>query len=69
LNGVRRHSTPGPRVRAHEIHVPKTVELEQRIARLELKLQRALEDLENTRQRMSALQAQLDHYGAKFGGF
>jgi exonuclease VII large subunit len=67
LHGVRRRSTPAPRASAHEIHVPKTVELEQRIARLELKLQRACEDLEKTRQRMSALQAQLDHYGAKFG--
>lgn len=67
LNGVRRHSTPAPRASAHEIHLPKTVELEQRIARLEIKLQRAVEDLEKTRQRMSSLQAQLDHYTAKLG--
>jgi hypothetical protein len=68
LNGVRRHSTPAPRGSAHEIHVPKTVELEQRIARLELKLQRTVEELEKTRQRMSALQAQIDHYSARLGG-
>jgi len=67
LPGVRRHSTPAHRATAKEIHVPKTVELEQRIARLELRLQRACEELEQTRQRMSALQAQLDHYGAKSG--
>jgi len=47
--------------------VPKTVELENRIARVEIKLQRALEDLEQTRQRMTALQARLDHYAARFG--
>ena len=47
--------------------MPKTVELEQRIARLELKLQRAFEELEQTRKRMTALQAQLDHYAARFG--
>ena len=48
--------------------MPKTVELEQRIARLELKLQRTVEELEKTRQRMSALQAQIDHYSARLGG-
>jgi hypothetical protein len=47
--------------------VPKTVELEKRIARPEMKLQRTCEELEQTRQRMSALQAQLDHYSAKSG--
>ena len=47
--------------------MPKTVELEQRIARLELKLQRAVEELEQTRKRMTALQARLDHYAARFG--
>lgn len=49
------------------MQVPKSVELEQRIARLELKLQRAVEELEQTRQRMTALQARLDHYFARFG--
>jgi hypothetical protein len=43
------------------------VELEQRIARLEIKLQRAVEDLEQTRLRMTALQARLDHYAARSG--
>ena len=52
---------------AREIHVPKMLELEDRIARLEIKLQRAAEDLEHTRQRISALQARLDHYSAGFG--
>ena len=56
-----------PRVSAREIHVPKMLELEDRIARLEIKLQRAAEDLEHTRQRISALQARLDHYSAGFG--
>jgi chaperonin cofactor prefoldin len=68
LPGVRQHSTRHrPRASAHEIHVPKTVELEQRIARLELKLQRTCDELEQTRQRMTALQARLDHYFARFG--
>lgn len=49
--------------------MPKTVELEQRIARLEMKLQRACEELEMTRQRMSALQARVDHYSARFGQY
>ena len=47
--------------------MPKTVELEQRIGRLELKLQRTCEELEQTRQRMTALQARLDHYFARLG--
>jgi hypothetical protein len=67
LNGLRRHSTPAPRASAHELHVPKSVELEKRISRLEIKLQHALEDLEQTRQRITALQARLDHYTARFG--
>jgi len=67
LNGLRRHSTPAPRASVHELHAPKTVELEKRIARLEIKLQRALEDLEQTRQRITAVQARLDHYAARFG--
>jgi hypothetical protein len=67
LPGVHRHSTPAQRATAKEIHIPKTVELEQRIARLELNLQRAFEELDQTRQRMSAVQAQLDHYSAKSG--
>jgi predicted LPLAT superfamily acyltransferase len=43
------------------------VELEQRISRLEMKLQRACEELDLTRQRLTALQAKLDHYAARFG--
>jgi hypothetical protein len=67
LNGLRRHSTSAPRASAHELHAPKTLELEKRISRLEITLQRALEDLEQTRQRITALQARLDHYAARFG--
>jgi len=65
----RRQSIPIPRSTARELRLPKTVELEQRIGRLEMKLQRACEELELTRQRMSALQARLDHYVARFGQY
>jgi hypothetical protein len=65
----RRQSTPIARSTAPELRLPKTVELEQRIARLEMKIQHACEELELTRQRMSALQARLDHYVARFGQY
>ena len=65
----RRSSTAHPRSTAHELQVPKTVELEQRIARVELKLDHAREQLDVTRQRLVSLQAQLDHLFAKFGRF
>jgi molecular chaperone GrpE (heat shock protein) len=69
LRGLRRRSIPDPRSTARELQLPKTVELEQRIARLEMKLQRACEELEATRQRMAALQARIDHYTARFGQY
>jgi uncharacterized coiled-coil protein SlyX len=43
------------------------VELEQRIARLELRLKRTCDELDLTRQRMASLQAQLDHLIARLG--
>jgi hypothetical protein len=65
----RRQSISHPRSTAHELRLPKTVELEQRIARLEMRLQRTCDELEVTRQRMAALQARLDHYAARFGQY
>lgn len=67
---TRRHaSTPKLQVTANEGPPPKSVELEHRLGRVELKLERACEELELTRQRLSAIQAQLDHLLAKFGVF
>jgi chaperonin cofactor prefoldin len=64
----RRSSHASTRSTARELQLPKTVELEQRISRLEMKIQRACEELDLTRQRLSALQAKLDHYyAARFG--
>lgn len=63
----RRSSTRVPPTTARELRLPKTVELEQRIARVELKLQRTREQLDEARQRVAALQAQLDHLSAKAG--
>jgi hypothetical protein len=65
----RRQIIPTPPSTARELRLPKTVELEQRIARLEMKLQHACEELEVTRQRMAALQARVDHYLARFGQY
>jgi uncharacterized small protein (DUF1192 family) len=61
----RRFATPAPPATANELQLPKTVELEQRIARLELKLQRTCEELDEARQRVASLQAQLDHLAAR----
>ena len=69
LRTGRRSTIHTPRSTADELQVPKTVELEQRIARVELKLDRTVEELELNRHRMVALQAQLDHLLAKLGRF
>ena len=63
----RRSSTPATRATAREFQLPKTVELEQRIARLEIKLQRTREELDDARQRVAALQAQIDYLSARTG--
>jgi hypothetical protein len=65
----RRSSTPRLPASSNEAPPPKSVELEHRLGRVELKLERACEELETTRQRLSAMQAQLDHLLAKFGVF
>jgi hypothetical protein len=52
---------------AGEAPVSKTIELEQRIARIELKLHRACDELDVSRQRLVALQAELDHLLARLG--
>ena len=67
LRARRHRSSHSPLSTAGEFQVPKTVELEQRIARLEMKLQQACEELDRTRHRLTALQAKLDHYAARFG--
>jgi uncharacterized small protein (DUF1192 family) len=67
LRARRRSSTPVRPTTASELQLPKTVELEQRIARLELKLQRTREELDDARQRMAALQAQIDYLSARAG--
>jgi len=45
----------------------KSVELEQRLARVELEQQRLTETLDLILKRLTAIQAQLDHVGAKLG--
>lgn len=67
LRPRRRSSTRVPPTTASELQLPKTVELEQRIARLELKLLRTREELDDARQRMAALQAQIDYLSARAG--
>ena len=67
LRARRRSTTRAPRATANDLQFPKTVELEQRIARLELKLQQACEALEQTHHQLTAVQARLDHYAARFG--
>ena len=67
---TRRHaSTPRLKATANEAPPPKSIELEHRLGRVELKLERACEELDLTRQRLNAIQAQLDHLLAKFGVF
>jgi len=69
LPSFRHHSTTGlPRDHAHEVSIaPKSVELEQRLARVELQQQRITETLDLILKRLTAIQAQLDHVGAKLG--
>jgi len=54
-----------PRVRDTAAEVPKSIELEQRIGRIELKLKELLQQLELQTKRSAAIQAQLDHLSAR----
>jgi hypothetical protein len=47
--------------------VPKSLELEQRVARVELQQQQIRETLDVVLKRLAAIQAQLDHLGARVG--
>jgi hypothetical protein len=60
----RRHSTiREPRASARE--VPKSIELEQRVARVELALKDMRDTLDVLTKQFIALQAQLDHVAAR----
>jgi uncharacterized coiled-coil protein SlyX len=61
----RRRSTINAfRATAHEVP-PKSIELEQRISRLELLVEELVHSAERQTTRISAMQAQLDHLTAK----
>jgi hypothetical protein len=60
---ARRSSTPEIPVVAND--VPKSIELEQRLARIELALKELNERTDRLHTRNIALQAQLDHLAAK----
>jgi hypothetical protein len=63
----RRHTTVhDDRTRAHDAGVPKTVEIELRVARAELVLQELRLTIETLAKRVIAVQAQLDHVMARF---
>jgi hypothetical protein len=69
VRGRRRATTPRQTTTADEGSIPTGVELEQRIARVELRIERTSEELELTRQRLVALQAQLEHVLGRLGHF
>jgi uncharacterized coiled-coil protein SlyX len=60
----RRHSTLR-RIAATATELPKSLELEARIARLELLVKGLREDLAARQRNEAALQAQLDHLAAR----
>jgi hypothetical protein len=65
----RRQSTLGsPRWTANDLPIaPKTVELEQRLSRLEGCCTALQEQMKGNERHVKALQAQLDHFMAKLG--
>lgn len=65
MTGRRRFTTQMPRSLASEFSPPKTVELEIRVARLELALDDAKDKIDLMNKRMIALQAQFDHFMAR----
>ena len=62
----RRSFTPVVRTTAHEF--PNSVELEQRIVRIELAIQDIQLSMELQAKRTVAIQAQLDHFVARIRG-
>jgi hypothetical protein len=54
-----------PQLRDTAAELPKSIELEQRIGRIELKLKELLQQLELQTKRSAALQAQVDHLAAR----
>jgi hypothetical protein len=64
---LRRNSTI-PSIRTIAIGIPKSLELEQRVARVELLIQRLQTALDLQAKLTIALQAQLDHIDARLSG-
>jgi hypothetical protein len=64
----RRRSTVKPtRATAAEFPQPKSLELENRVARLEILVKDIRVAQDRTDKRLSAIQAQLDHLAARIG--
>jgi hypothetical protein len=65
----RRSTVKVPHATAREVHeFPKSVELEQRVSRLELRVAELADVLSATTKRTIAMEAQLDHLIAKLTG-
>ena len=71
LSRRRYRGTPGPRATAEEqaqsLSLTKTVELENRITRIEAAALEIGDRIEGIHKRQIAIQAQLDHLGARVG--
>ena len=65
LHSRRRSTVHPPRATAPELS--KSIELEHRVSRLELKLTAARSVIDTLTKRAVALQAQLDHLAARIG--
>ena len=61
---ARKHDTPPG---SHILNFPKTIELEQRLAKSEVTISVLQDSVDILQQRVAALQAQLDHLLAKLG--
>jgi hypothetical protein len=64
----RRSSLTPTRATAHEVLQPKSLELENRVARLELVVNDLRGAYDDVKKRLIALQAQLDHIAARLTG-
>jgi hypothetical protein len=67
LRSRRRSSIKQPRASASEFFLPKSFELEQRLARLEVALKDTRAMCEALTKQVAALQAQSDHLAARVG--
>jgi len=67
LRSHRRSSIKQPRVRANEFFLPRSLELEQRLARLEVAIKDTRTLCEALIKQVAALQARCDHLAARVG--